>query len=277
MTEPERASDDSELLTGIDRLQEMTCESGVASTSNINGHNVTKGHSAMTLDEKSDSDYVSFVKSLKDNGQEDQSDEWTDCSDDEEDEDYLPFIDDDADMDEDIDENGDNDTNPDILQDSISSETDYLESSETTGQKEADPKSNNERRSPGYSFQWDNVQKLIHARHQGEKGKNGENQNTMLLKTMAMATEHRVPPQSTGDQTIPAKDIGIDTFLINNEDRSVVREVLETLVSRIGVHYVTYLKSFSDVVTWHIPHAHSAEMSKKSKVVSIDYKLQLTG
>ena len=59
------------------------------------------------------------------------------------------------------------------------------------------------------------------------------------------------------------------TLLPSIKDDIVLQHNIGTIVSRILVDQVPYFKTaFADIVTWHIPHQYSVQMSAKSKVVS---------
>ena len=51
----------------------------------------------------------------------------------------------------------------------------------------------------------------------------------------------------------------------------LLRENYVTLVSRVLVKHLKYFSSFTKCVQEHIEHEHSAEMAKKSEIVSITF------
>ena len=192
---------------------------------------------------------------------EEDSDGWEDCSDDDDDdddEDYNPLWDEEvgSDMESIVSEccefandcQVESDIEEAILSDNDEAiQSHYLPDKVTI---------------PGCSLIWDNVQKQSQARHQAQS------KSKMITKANALAAEHRVPASVSSDHVIDAHDIPLDTYLKKDTDGDIFFEYADSEVEKIMVRNIPHFKSYRDVVTWHVPHQHSEEMAKKSKVVS---------
>ena len=120
---------------------------------------------------------------------------------------------------------------------------------------------------PGYAFVWDNVQKLSEVRDSSSGHK-----NTMHLWANAFAAINRVDPIGLDDNelTLKATEIPISSFLHNKDDESMLRTRMSSIIGRVLVTHLKYFRdNYEDVVTWHIPHAHSEEMAEKSTIVCL--------
>lgn len=85
------------------------------------------------------------------------------------------------------------------------------------------------------------------------------------------ATKDRIDASRLPDEK-PVGDLEttpISTFVPSVGDNIVLRENYVTLVSRVLVKHLKYFYPFADCVPEHIQHEHSAEMARKSEIVSI--------
>ena len=60
------------------------------------------------------------------------------------------------------------------------------------------------------------------------------------------------------------------------EDCHNLHTELTVLVARVLVTHLVSLKPFSDLIPQHIEHKYSAEMAKKSEIVSLSHFLYIT-
>ena len=117
---------------------------------------------------------------------------------------------------------------------------------------------------PGFSLIWDNVQKLVRAKHQ-----NSDKQNKMKLWAMCLAAKNRVPYKGPSDVTTKAaKDIPLKQFVLSNEDWEEFKAYMMVLVQRVLVDHIPHLQQFKHVPPEHVLHEYSEEMGKKSEIVS---------
>ena len=98
-----------------------------------------------------------------------------------------------------------------------------------------------------------------------------EHQNSDVHLVSVMSTENRIGAVEYSDQS---KEGGIMKLengkcIPSNDDHQLQRKNFITLVGRILVVNIPYLKFLADVITSHIPHKYSSQMAKKTKTVSI--------
>lgn len=121
----------------------------------------------------------------------------------------------------------------------------------------------------GYKIVGDNIDKGVKARYM----RANKHQNQSLHYFNSFAVANRVDfsalsdvrpstclnsPQKRAVQLLPSKD-----------DDAILRSNFMTLVSRVLVEFIPFFKeTFDGVVTRHIQHEYSTEMSTKSQVVS---------
>lgn len=119
-----------------------------------------------------------------------------------------------------------------------------------------------------YTIVGDNVDKNIKPRDMRI-----DKQVTSMHAFHMYATKDRVDASTLPDDK-PVQDleaIPISTFMPSIGDSIVLRENYVTLVSRVLVKHLKYFSSFIKCVPEHIKHEHSAEMAKKSEIVSITF------
>ena len=119
-----------------------------------------------------------------------------------------------------------------------------------------------------YTIVGDNVDKNIKPRDMRI-----DKQVTSMYAFHMYATKDRVDASTLPDDK-PVQDleaIPISTFMPSIGDSIVLRENYVTLVSRVLVKHLKYFSSFIKCVPEHIKHEHSAEMAKKSEIVSITF------
>ncbi len=197
----------------------------------------------------------SFISPVS-QSQEDDSDGWEDCSDDEDD-DYIPMWDEEVSDTESVAEH-DYQAQGDVdLHDET--EESMLSITEETPMTLHDAAQDTV---PGFSLVYDNTQWETTARHQGK------NKNKMTIVTNALAVEHRVPAAKCEDRTVDAHDIPVDTYVQQEPDDETLAEYALSEIDKAIVGNVPHFKGYKDVAVWHVPHQHSREMAEKSKVVS---------
>lgn len=115
-----------------------------------------------------------------------------------------------------------------------------------------------------YSLVWDNTQKLVQTRNQSR-----ESQNKMMLWTNAYAVRHRVLCSDvTSGSTLNARQMSISSFLPNSDDYAFLRQRMMTIVSRIVVHHIDFLRrSCAAALDSHISHQYSQQSALKSEMV----------
>lgn len=88
--------------------------------------------------------------------------------------------------------------------------------------------------------------------------------------SLAYAIEHRTESLQLDDtMTTPPLQIPPTAFLPSKNDWQQVKGRLEIIVQRLLVEHVPALADLKGSVTRHIGHAHTKELSTKSKVVSL--------
>ena len=118
----------------------------------------------------------------------------------------------------------------------------------------------------GFSICYDNVQFAGHTKHQSSN-----TQSDFHLLTLAYATKHRVSAKKTLPSTSgqPAETLPPDILIPTSVDYEHFRLRMSIIVQRILVTFLPFLEELSKHILWHIPHAHSSEMSQKSEVVNM--------
>ena len=117
-----------------------------------------------------------------------------------------------------------------------------------------------------YTIVGDNVDKNIKPRDMRI-----DKQVTSMHAFHMYATKDRVDASSLPDDK-PVRDleaVPISTFMPSIGDSIILRE--NYLVSRVLVKHLKYFSSFTKCVPEHIEHEHSAEMAKKSEIVSTTF------
>ena len=118
--------------------------------------------------------------------------------------------------------------------------------------------------SNGYSMVWDNVGKMLKARHQSTT-----RQNKMMLWALSYAAENRVKTTNlTLNTVVPATSIHISNLFPSEGELGSIRMRMKTIVGRIITANIPFLKdNFKGCVPKHLRHKYWREASKKSNVV----------
>ena len=97
-----------------------------------------------------------------------------------------------------------------------------------------------------------------------------ENQNVDKHYLSLMATKNRVSGSELPDVPIQhsIKEMDNGKCIPSRTDHQQQRNNYLVLVERILVKYIQCMNFLADVVTQHIPHKYSREMSQKSETVS---------
>ena len=117
---------------------------------------------------------------------------------------------------------------------------------------------------PGYKLVIDNIDSTVKPRYMRE-----DVQNQSLHYVQLYAVKDRVDFSAIPDcPSLSAKNLY--SILPTSDDYQILKENMAVLVSRILVEHLRFFsEDFKDLVTWHIQHQCSAQMSQKSEVVSL--------
>lgn len=96
-----------------------------------------------------------------------------------------------------------------------------------------------------------------------------QHQNIDVHLVSVMSTENRVGAVHLSAEKNGCEIMKIEngTFIPSDSDHQLQRMNYITLVGRILVDDIPYLKFLTDVVTFHIQHKYSSEMAKKTDTV----------
>ena len=85
-----------------------------------------------------------------------------------------------------------------------------------------------------------------------------------------MAVEDRAVPDDLSKEQpqVDIRKLPLQTFLPSVEDCHNLHTEITVLVTRVLVTHLAAFKCFSDLTPQHIIHKYSAEMEKKSEIVS---------
>ena len=121
---------------------------------------------------------------------------------------------------------------------------------------------------PGFSLVFGNTQKL--AQVKPSTGRYHTQVFPMHLWTNAYAAQHRVHRRDldNNDTVLRTDEIPLSSYLHNGDDEVMLRNRMETVVSRILVKHLPFFKKYCDLAERHIEHEHSDESAQKSKFVS---------
>lgn len=124
----------------------------------------------------------------------------------------------------------------------------------------------------GYTLAWDNVQKLVEARHQSTTST-----NKMMMWALAFAASSRVNTLDLDDdqEALRAEELPLETFLPRQEDMTEERNRMEVLVERIICSHLDYFKGLAECVTPQIAHEHTLESNMKSELVNETVSLNI--
>lgn len=117
----------------------------------------------------------------------------------------------------------------------------------------------------GMKFVADNIDKTVKTRYMRV-----DKRNTSLHYMYMYAVRDRVNLTLSSEVPPPVPDDpNLESLLPSQSDHSTLSTHFATHISRIITTYMPFFReNFGDVVDRHIPHLYSADMSKKSHVVS---------
>ena len=113
---------------------------------------------------------------------------------------------------------------------------------------------------------FDNIDYEQHVHHMSE-----DHQNTLYHWTSYMSVENRVPGNHLPDEKPQGRleDMENGKFIPNRVEHLEQRNNYKVLVSKVLTQYIPCLNFLSAVTLKHIPHRHSEETSKATKMVCI--------
>lgn len=125
---------------------------------------------------------------------------------------------------------------------------------------------------PGLKFVVDNVDSTVRPRHMRE-----DNQSKSLHYVQVYAVKDRID-YSSFVNTPPTGEKNVFDILPTSNDYDKIKENMAILVSRIIADRIRFFaEDYKGVVTRHIPHKYTSQMSQKSEVVSyVRYLLSQT-
>ena len=116
---------------------------------------------------------------------------------------------------------------------------------------------------PGFKFVVDNVDSKISPRFMREDA-----QSQSLHYVQLYAVKDRIDYSSVPDSP-PSSTKNIFSIIPSSDDYTQLKKNMAILVARILVEHIRFFsEDFRDLVTKHIPHKYSDQMSQKSEVVS---------
>lgn len=118
-----------------------------------------------------------------------------------------------------------------------------------------------------FKFVGDNVDK-----RKGVRDIRSDNHGKLKHMFSLIAVKARVTPPSSVPDFVPVNlsSLEVSHFLPTNVDVEAIQKNLVVLVSRILCDYIQAFCYQKHLVAKHIPHSHSKEMAKTSKVVVVD-------
>ena len=117
---------------------------------------------------------------------------------------------------------------------------------------------------PDVQFIGDNVDLTQKASHETVERKKQDHHWFHLMAVKDRVVAEDIPKKSPTD----IKKLPLQTFLPSIEDCHNLHTELTVLVARVLVAHLVSFKAFSDLIPQHIEHKCSAEMAKKSEIVS---------
>ena len=116
---------------------------------------------------------------------------------------------------------------------------------------------------PGYKLVMDNIDSTVRPRYMREDA-----QNQSLHYVQMYAVKDRIDYSSVPDSA-PLSSRSIFDIIPSSDDYAQLKKNLAILVARILVEHIQFFnEDFKDLVTKHILHKYSDQMSQKSEVVS---------
>ena len=120
---------------------------------------------------------------------------------------------------------------------------------------------------PGFTLVWDNVRKMVKARHQGTG-----RQNKMMLWALAYAAKNRIATTMyNSDVVCPASDISIESYLPTEDDIYEMQKRMNYVIKRILNNHMPAFTPSN--VKRHVRHQHWRESSKKSDLVILRFHI----
>ena len=113
----------------------------------------------------------------------------------------------------------------------------------------------------------DNIDKNVKPRYM-----RSDNQTKSLHYFHVYAVADRVDTSQSSNQTTIIWDpqgVNLQVLLPSIDDEMIMKENFSTLISRVLVKHMKHLQSYTSIVSQHILHKYSKEMSEKSQVVSV--------
>lgn len=115
----------------------------------------------------------------------------------------------------------------------------------------------------GFKLVMDNIDSTVRPRYMHEDA-----QNQSLHYVQVYAVKDRIDYSSIPDPA-PSSTRNIFNIIPSSDDYAQLKKNLAILVVRILVEYIQFFnEDFRDLVTTHILHKYSYQMSQKSEVVS---------
>ena len=125
---------------------------------------------------------------------------------------------------------------------------------------------------PDVQFIGDNVDLTQKASHETVERKKQDHHWFHLMAVKDRVVAEDIPKKSP----IDIRKLLLQTFLQSVEDCHNLHTELTVLVVRVLVTHLVSFKAFSDLIPQHIEHKYSAEMAKKSEIVSSVALCQIT-
>ena len=117
---------------------------------------------------------------------------------------------------------------------------------------------------PSCKFVIDNIDSTVKPRYMRE-----DSQNQSLPYMQVYAVRDRID-FSDISKAPPATEKNLYSFLPTSDEYQILKENMAILVAHILVDHISFFsEDFKGLVTRHIPHQYSAQMSQKSEVVRV--------
>jgi len=135
----------------------------------------------------------------------------------------------------------------------------------TAALNEAEEKSTDISKWVGFCLVGDNIDKNVKPRDMCI-----DHQTQSLHYFNCFALQDRVDLSQFPDSVLRLDPSKLDPkcFMPSKEDYCALEDTMIVLISRVLVQYMTFFREYASVVTKHISHPYSDEMSQKSTVVS---------
>lgn len=117
----------------------------------------------------------------------------------------------------------------------------------------------------GFKLVGDNIDKTVHPRRQRS---DRQTKSLHYFNTMAVRDRIDMSVFSDEEKMLDLSTVNLDSLLPDEIDIKAIRTNFSVLVSRVLVKYLPAFQVLQSVVSKHITHQHSKEMSQRSEVVS---------